>query len=76
MILIADGGSTKCDWVVADTSNATIVKRFISEGINPYSLTPEQITTLLNNTVAPQTESYPIEHIFRICNLRMANIAK
>lgn len=64
MILIADGGSTKCDWVVADTSNATIVKRFISEGINPYSLTPEQITTLLNNTVAPQTESYPIEQIF------------
>ena len=63
MILIADGGSTKCDWVIADTSKAEIVKSFQTEGINPFAKSEEQIYTLLKDSVAPQIEGYNIERI-------------
>ena len=61
IILIADGGSTKCDWVVADSTNATILHRFTTAGINPFALTEEQIVNLLKADVAPQVETYNIE---------------
>lgn len=64
MIIIADGGSTKCDWVVADTSSATIVKRFYTEGINPFASTEQAISKLLEESVAPQVAEYDIECVY------------
>lgn len=63
MILIADGGSTKCDWVVADTTKAEIVKSFQTEGINPFAKSGEQILSLLRGSVAPHVEGYNIEQV-------------
>ena len=60
IILIADGGSTKCDWVVADSANSTILHRFTTGGINPFATTEEQIATLLTAEVAPQIKGYNI----------------
>ena len=60
IILIADGGSTKCDWVVADSTNATILHNFQTAGINPFALSEEQIAELLITNVAPQVEGYNI----------------
>ena len=54
MIVIADGGSTKCDWAVVDTTNATIVKRIVTEGINPFMRTQDQIETIIAQGVVPQ----------------------
>ncbi|MBQ2416673.1 MAG: ATPase, partial [Alistipes sp.] len=64
MILIADGGSTKCDWAVVDTSCATIVKRLNTEGINPFISSQEQIAMLLTHSVAPQVAQYNIEKVY------------
>ena len=41
MILIADSGSTKTDWCVAE--NGCILRRIQAEGINPVYLTDEEL---------------------------------
>ena len=64
MIVIADGGSTKCDWAVVDTTNATIVKRIVTEGINPFMRTQDQIETIIAQGVVPQVSEYDIERVY------------
>lgn len=51
MILIADSGSTKTEWVLLD--GKTIVTQVNTAGVNPYFLSVEQIQTLFNTTLAP-----------------------
>ena len=63
MILIADGGSTKCDWAVVDCSAGTILHRFQSEGLNPYARTEEDILSTLTVVVAPQVDSYDLSAV-------------
>lgn len=51
MILIADGGSTKCDWLVAGR-NGELVAKIRTEGMNPALLTKNQILDVL--TLSPE----------------------
>lgn len=51
MILVADSGSTKCDWVVVDEKNNIILKD-ATKGINPRLLNSTQIDTILNSSEA------------------------
>ncbi len=62
--LIADGGSTKCDWTVADTQNGAILHRFASEGINPFIRSRKEIFDLLKAQIAPIAKQYAVERIF------------
>ena len=64
MIIIADGGSTKCDWAVVDNTTATIVKQFQTEGLNPFVRTEEDMLSLLKTEVAPQISTYNIDRVF------------
>lgn len=48
MILIADSGSTKCDWVVLDTSGEVILKTS-TLGLNPAILLEEEISFIINS---------------------------
>lgn len=48
MIIIADSGSTKTEWVAA-TPNGQIQERMITEGINPFHQSEKQIREILNN---------------------------
>lgn len=63
MILIADGGSTKCDWAVVDCSAGGILHRFQSEGLNPYTRTEKEILSTLTDVVAPQVDSYDLSAV-------------
>lgn len=45
MILIADGGSTKIEWCLL--VNQTVIKHFVTRGLNPVMLTKEEITDRL-----------------------------
>ena len=45
MILIADSGSTKTDWVLADENLER--HAFSTSGMNPFILSPEQIENIL-----------------------------
>lgn len=49
MILIADGGSTKIDWLLTD--NGLPVTKHKSAGINPTMLTEDDILTALDSVV-------------------------
>ena len=61
--LIADGGSTKCDWAVADTADGTLLHRFQTEGINPFTRTREEIGAILCTHVAPVAARYGAEAV-------------
>jgi len=50
MFIIADSGSTKCDWAIAG-DELQIVK---TEGINPYFCDSFQIETILKNSLLPK----------------------
>ena len=41
MILIADSGSTKCDWTLVQ--NGVIIKEYFTMGFNPFYHNPEAI---------------------------------
>lgn len=64
MIIIADGGSTKCDWAVVDETKGLIVERFKSEGINPFAVSIEKIREVLHTHFAPVASRYDISHIW------------
>lgn len=52
MILIADGGSTKIEWCLI--VKQTVVKRLVTQGLNPVMLTREEITDQLNIDIADE----------------------
>lgn len=49
MILIADSGSTKCDWVYCK-SNGDIIDKYKTEGINPNFISKKELLSLLTNS--------------------------
>lgn len=64
MILIADSGSTKTDWRLIDKGNR--IHQFVTQGMNPYFQTTEQISEILRTELIPElisTLEYPISNI-------------
>jgi glucosamine kinase len=59
--LIADSGSTKCEWCVLDQGKK---KTVLTQGISPYFLSGEQITTLVSNELLPSIRNYSIDELF------------
>lgn len=51
MILIADSGSTKCDWAVCSSCNETV--RIASGGLNPFACNDEKISEILDGELMP-----------------------
>ena len=64
MIIIADGGSTKCDWAVVDATKGEIIECFKTEGINPCAVSIEKISEVLHTHFAPVAAKYDISNIF------------
>ena len=64
MIIVSDGGSTKCDWAVADETSGAVVRRFTTEGLNPFSRSREEISALLSNGVAPIAAEYDVNAVW------------
>ena len=52
MILIADSGSTKTDWYLTDGSDVKV--QFMTQGINPFFLSIDEIADILHNELIPQ----------------------
>ncbi len=61
MILIADSGSTKTDWCLADETRSIAFK---TTGINPYFQTDDEIRRILSREVL---ERLPITEITEVC---------
>lgn len=62
MIVIADGGATKCDWAFVE--NGEIVERMKMEGINPFSVPEEHIREVVERDFLPVASRYDISHIW------------
>lgn len=60
-ILIADSGSTKCEWCFFHEGKK---KRFFSQGISPYFLSRSQVINLLQTEVYPKVKNNAIDEIF------------
>src|SRR5829696_6612303 len=50
-ILIADSGSTKCEWSLVNNKRK---KSLFTQGISPYFQNVQQIEFILNNELVPQ----------------------
>ncbi len=62
MIVVADGGATKCDWAFVE--NGEIVERLKMEGINPYSVPEEHIREVIGRDFMPVASRYAISHVW------------
>ena len=60
-VLIADSGSTKCEWCLIDSGKK---KKIVTTGISPYFLNAEQIQALLEKELLPKIKKSTIENIF------------
>lgn len=62
MILIADSGSTKTQWCVAEAGE--VVREIRTAGTNPYFQTQEEIREEIGTILYPAVASLPIEAVF------------
>jgi glucosamine kinase len=65
MILIADSGSTKTEWVLLDGKQ--LISEVNTQGINPYFMTSAEIGDMLKQELVPQlreTTTDAISHIY------------
>jgi N-acetylglucosamine kinase-like BadF-type ATPase len=61
VILIADSGSTKCEWCLLHDERKKIV---LTKGISPYFLNREQIIALLQEELLPKLKQLAIDEIY------------
>ncbi len=59
--LIADSGSTKCEWCILDGKKK---KTIFTQGISPYFLNTAEITNLITTDLLPKIKNYNIEQVF------------
>ncbi len=62
MILLAESGSTKTEWIFADKNS--IIARCNTKGLNPYFVSSDDISTILQNEVLPIIDSNALTQIF------------
>ena len=63
MILIAESGSTKCDWVLLDSSNKE-PKRIRTEGLNPAILKKKELKKIITENKELANYSHLIKSIY------------
>jgi len=60
-ILIADSGSTKCEWCLLNGKKEVIVA---TQGLSPYFLNASQIETILRNELLPSVKNVLVEAVY------------
>ncbi|TYC14199.1 N-acetylglucosamine kinase [Bizionia gelidisalsuginis] len=64
MILIADSGSTKCDWIAVDKTGVLPVQKIRTKGLNPAILNAENLQGILNNSEALKALQRTVTEIY------------
>lgn len=60
-ILIADSGSTKCEWCLVTAGGR---QHYVTQGISPYFLSVPEIKALLENELLPEIKPADISNIY------------
>jgi len=63
MILIADSGATKSDWILIDDKGNEHLN-FQLVGLNPYYLSPAEIVTILSKELTPFIEAKKVNQLY------------
>src|SRR5438045_3587782 len=58
--LIADSGSTKCEWCLLLNGKK---KKIFTQGISQYFLTPEQVINILEKELLKKIKDTPIDEV-------------
>ena len=64
MILITDGGSTKCDWIVIDNSGNKVAEKIRTKGLNPAILSEKKLYKIIRKSDGLREISSQVTHIF------------
>ena len=76
MLLIAEGGSTKCDWVLIEKSN-NMVTRFRTKGLNPAILKEKALHKIISKEINLTNNKEKIKEIYFFgagCNTKNNNL--
>ena len=60
-ILIADSGSTKCEWCLLDKGRKKII---FTQGLSPYFLNSEQVQAVMRNELLPKIKNQTVAAIY------------
>jgi N-acetylglucosamine kinase-like BadF-type ATPase len=64
MILITDGGSTKCDWIVIDNSGKKAADKIRTKGLNPAIIQEKKLNKTIRKSKELMALKDEITHIF------------
>lgn len=64
MILITDGGSTKCDWIVIDDSGKKVADKIRTKGLNPAIVQEKKLNKIIGKSKELMALKNEITHVF------------
>lgn len=64
MILITDGGSTKCDWIAIDESGNLATKKIRTKGLNPAILSEKKLNKIIKKSDELLAMSNDVTYVF------------
>jgi N-acetylglucosamine kinase-like BadF-type ATPase len=64
MILITDGGSTKCDWIAIDERGNLATKKIRTKGLNPAILSEKKLNKIIRKSDELLAMSNDVTHVF------------
>ncbi|WP_299113440.1 N-acetylglucosamine kinase [uncultured Winogradskyella sp.] len=64
MILITDGGSTKCDWIAIDESGNLATQKIRTKGLNPAILSEKKLNKIISKSDELLAMSNDVTHVF------------
>ncbi len=64
MILITDGGSTKCDWIAIDENGNLATQKIRTKGLNPAILSEKKLYKIIRKSDELIAMSNDVNHIF------------
>ncbi|WP_299126939.1 N-acetylglucosamine kinase [uncultured Winogradskyella sp.] len=64
MILITDGGSTKCDWIAIDENGQTAAEKIRTKGLNPAIIEEKKLKKTVRKSTELMELANQVTHIF------------
>ncbi|MFD2823691.1 N-acetylglucosamine kinase [Lacinutrix iliipiscaria] len=64
MILIADSGSTKCDWIALDQKGKQCFEKVRTKGLNPAILSEKKLTKIIKKSDVLMQSKKEVTHVF------------
>ncbi|MDG5491613.1 N-acetylglucosamine kinase [Psychroserpens sp. SPM9] len=64
MILITDGGSTKCDWIVVDNNGKQLHEKIRTKGLNPAILKDKKLKKIIRKSDELMAFNHEVTHVF------------